>query len=241
MKKGMPLSVLITGASSDIGFCIVKHLLEHQFNVIGQYHSNLNQLTNLNFSNLHLIKANLSEFNQAEMLVKKAIDNFGKLDALINVIGPYFEKDLLSTTPEEWRNIVEANLNFAFTMSHYAQNELIKNRGRIINFCYAGVENIRAWTNATSYAAAKAGLAVLTKSLAVALAPHQVSVNAICPGYVNFGQFDEDEMRLHAQKIPQGRMCRPDEIVSTVAWLLTESPTHLTGAFINLAGAWEHD
>jgi len=69
MTRNTPLNILITGASSDIGFCIVKSLLEKQCNVVGQYHSNPKQLSHINNSNLHLIKANLSEFNEAEMLV----------------------------------------------------------------------------------------------------------------------------------------------------------------------------
>lgn len=241
MKTEVPLNILITGASSEIGCCIVKALIARQFNVVGQYHANLKQLSQMTAANLHLVKANLFEFDQAKMLVNTAVSQLGKLDALINIIGPYFEKDLLSTTPAEWRTTIESNLNFAFTMSHYAQSELIKNQGHIINFCYAGVENVRSWTNATAYAAAKSGLAVLTKSLAVAYAPHQVRVNAICPGYVDFGQFTEEERQSIKQKIPQGRMCHPDEIVSTVFWLLTHSPQHVTGSFITLAGAWEHD
>lgn len=235
------LNVLITGASSEIGFSIIEFLLEKKFQIVGQYYSNNKQLSQLHHPNLHLIKANLSDPLEAQKLIEQTTQQFEKIDALINMIGPYFEKDLLSTTPEEWKKVIDSNLNFAYNMSYYAYPHLIKSQGHILNFCYAGVENIRAWTNATAYAAAKSALAILTKSLAVSLAPHHVRVNAICPGYVESPHYDETTMKKLKQKIPQGKLCQPKEIISTVAWLLTESPAHLTGSFFTLSGGWEHD
>ena len=74
------------------------------------------------------------------------------------MIGPYFEKDLLEMTSKEWKMTMDLNLNVVFTMCSLAQEDIQKNKGHILNFCYDGVENIRSWKNATAYAAAKAGL-----------------------------------------------------------------------------------
>lgn len=98
----------------------------------------------------------------------------------------------------------------------------------------------RSWQEATPYAAAKAGLAVLTKSLASALAPKGVRVNAICPGYLEFGKFSEEKKKALEQIIPARRLGTPEEIVNVTRWLLSESPHYLNGSFISIGGAWEH-
>ncbi len=239
-KEKKPQTALITGASADLGVVITKALLELGFSVMGHYNTNPKTLAMLNHPRLFLHQANLTVFSEAEMLVKVAAEKLGKIDVLINMIGPYQSHDLLSVTPAEWRETVELNLNIAFTIFHYAKDYLIAAHGHLLNFCFAGVENNRAWTDATAYGAAKSGLAVLTKSLAVTMAAHDVRVNAVCPGYVDMGHFSAEQTADIVKTIPQGRMCKPDEIVSVVTWLLLQSPEHITGSLISLAGGWEH-
>lgn len=92
----------------------------------------------------------------------------------------------------------------------------------------------------TAYGAAKAGIVVLTKALAVSLAPLGVRVNAICPGLIEAGESAAPEREEMARQIPLGRPGKPHEIADVLTWLVTESPSYVTGALIPVAGAWEY-
>lgn len=233
-------SILVTGASSDIGILLTQSLLKKGYRVTGHYGSNAAGLKKLESPQLCLVQADLTNFEQAKSLVEKSIEHWGSLDGLVNMIGPLEFKDLLDVTPERWRQMIELNLNVAFTMTHYAQSALIASKGNVINFAYAGVEDVRAWRMATSYAAAKAGIAILTKSFASALAVKGVRVNAVAPGYIDFGAFSKEDTAQILKQMPQGRMGQPGEVVDVVHWLLDGSPSYVNGAIIPVAGAWEH-
>lgn len=168
------------------------------------------------------------------------MQQFGSLDALINVVGPFVYKDILEVTPEEWLSDVNLNLHSCFHTSHYALDALRQTQGDIANFAFAGVENIKAWPMSAGYCAAKTGVAALTKSFATALAPHKVRDNAICQGLVEEGAISVEEQPHMANQIPYGRSVHPDEIGKTVAWLLWNSPSTMTGSLLTVAGGWEY-
>ena len=231
--------VVVTGASSDIGYVLTKRLADLGISVMAHYSSNATQLEKLPGSLVQLHKADLRHDSSAAHLVNAAIERFGRIDALINVIGPYQQYDLVAMTPSAWRDTVDLNLNIAFSMAHYASPQLIKHSGQILNFTYAGVENLSAWLDSTAYAAAKAGLGVLTKSLAQALAPHSVRANAISPGWIDFGKFTKEKMLQIQGQVPMQRLGAPEEVVDLAEWILTKSPAYLTGALISIAGGLE--
>jgi NAD(P)-dependent dehydrogenase (short-subunit alcohol dehydrogenase family) len=141
--------------------------------------------------------------------------------------------------PQHWKNMIDLNLHVAYSVSHFACPHLAATQGHILNFTYAGVENLTAWPSATAYATAKAGLAILTKSLAQSLAPKGVRVNSISPGWIDFGKFPVEKLQRIEKKIPMGRLGRPNEVVELAEWLLTKSPEYLTGAIISLGGGLE--
>lgn len=236
----MKYRVLIIGASSDLGFPIAEKLYKQGHSLFLHYHSQSKKLETLASKNVFLSKADLRKENEAQLLFENAKHKLDGIDILINMIGPYFEKDILSMNPEEWKSMIDLNLNTIFTSCYFAIPEIQKNKGHILNFCFDGVENLRSWKNATAYAAAKTGLAVLSKSLATALAPHGARVNVICPGYVDSETFSPEKREAIIQKIPQGRMANTEEIVSLVSWLIEESPSYINGALIPIGGAWEH-
>ncbi|MGR9052718.1 MAG: SDR family NAD(P)-dependent oxidoreductase, partial [Gammaproteobacteria bacterium] len=122
----------------------------------------------------------------------------------------------------------------------YALPALIKNQGHIVNFAFAGVENIKARPKSAGYSAAKSGVVALTKSLAVALAAHKVRVNVVCPGLVDDDDIGAEERREMAAQIPYGRPVYPREIGDTVAWLLWQSPETMTGSLVTVSGGWEY-
>jgi NAD(P)-dependent dehydrogenase (short-subunit alcohol dehydrogenase family) len=239
-------TILITGSNSDIGLAVAKSLSERPVKLALHYYSNQakavslqNWLNEKNIGN-KLLKADLTEPASAEMLIQDTLKEFGNLDILINVVGPFVYKNILEISPPEWQQDIHSNLSTCFNTCHYALDGLQKSQGHIINFAFSGVENIKAWPMSTGYCAAKTGVSVLTKSLATALAPFKVRVNAICPGLVEEGEITAEERQTMASQIPFGRPIHPDEIGKLVKWLVFDSPETMTGSLITVSGGWEY-
>jgi NAD(P)-dependent dehydrogenase (short-subunit alcohol dehydrogenase family) len=239
-------TILITGSNSDIGIAVAKALSEQPCRLALHYYSNRPKaqelktwLDNKDIPN-RLFQCDLTQPRQAEGLVAKTLKQFASIDVLINVVGPFVYKNILEVAPQEWLDDINLNLHSCFYTSHYALNELRRTQGHIVNFAFSGVENIKAWPMSAGYCAAKTGVAALTKSLAAALAPHKVRVNAICPGLVEEGHISAEERQQMAAQIPYGRPVYPDEIGKTVAWLVWDSPETMTGSLIAVSGGWEY-
>lgn len=239
-------TLLITGSNSAVGIAVAEALSDHPVRLALHYHSNQTKAeklkANLDEKNIEsmLFRSDLTQPGQAEKLIADTIKHFGKLDVLINVVGPFVHKDILEVTPDEWLADIDLNLNTCFHTSHYALDALRQSQGQIINFAFAGVENLKAWPMSTGYCAAKTGVVALSKSLAVALAPHKVRVNTICPGLVEDDEIAEAERQQMAEQIPYGRTVHPDEIGKTVAWLVWEGPETMTGSLLTVSGGWEY-
>lgn len=239
-------SILITGASSEIGRSIALELASSGSSLALHCHRNKSALADMQKSLAergclsHMMSYDLTRADHAKAMVEEVIGQFGRVDVLINVVGPFLYRDVTQMTPEEWQEIIALNLHTCFNVTHHAEPYLCDTRGHIVNFAFSGVENIKAWTMSAAYCAAKTGVAVLTKSLAAALAPKGVRVNAICPGLVEESSATEAERQSMAEQIPLGRPVRPQEIARTVRWLITDSPESMTGSFIAVSGAWEY-
>jgi NAD(P)-dependent dehydrogenase (short-subunit alcohol dehydrogenase family) len=231
--------MLITGASSDLGFQITKKFNDLNFKIMAHFSSNSSHLIEIKNDHLELHQSDLRQPQAAKALVDLTLKRFGRLDILINMIGPFQESNLLEMNPEDWEMMLDLNLNVAYSVSHYATGSLIKTKGHILNFAYSGVDNLTGWPRATAYASAKAGLAVLTKSLAQALAPKLVRVNAVSPGWIDFGRFTPEKLNKIKEQTPMGRPGRPEEVVELVHWILTASPEFMTGALIPIGGGLE--
>lgn len=239
-------TALVTGASSDIGRAVAIALAKKHFNLALHYWTRKKPVLAIRDAVAPLSIAcelycrDLTDPEQARTLLNEAVDRFGGIDAIINVVGPFSYRPILETTPHDFTEALSLNLNTCFFVTHYALDILRKSKGHVVNFAFAGVENSKAWPMSTAYCAAKSGVAVLTKSLAATLAPEGVRVNAVCPGLVEEGQITADERREMAAQIPFGRPVKPNEVADTVVWLVTESPSVLTGAMIAVSGGWEY-
>lgn len=239
-------TVLITGANSEIGAAVALALAGVGRNLALHYFSNrqgaevLDQRVRAAGAQSQLLRCDLTEPSQAKRMIDEVLARFSAIDVLINTVGPFVYKSLLEVTPDEWHTDIDLNLHTCFHTTYYALDALRRSRGQIINFAFSGVETGKGWPMSAGYGAAKCGVAALTKSLAIALAPEKVCVNAILPGLVAEGAITEPEFLEMAAQIPYGRPVRPEEVAKTVAWLVTESPETLTGAFISVSGAWAY-
>ncbi|OGQ22152.1 MAG: hypothetical protein A3I05_09650 [Deltaproteobacteria bacterium RIFCSPLOWO2_02_FULL_44_10] len=243
-------NALIVGASSDIGQALAVTMAKAHFNIGVHYCQNeqvaqkLEQSIIKNDSRAKLLKYDLAHPENAKKMIDDFVHDFGTIDLLINTIGPFYYRDILEVTPEQWTEAIQLNLNVVYYVTYYALKYLLESKGHIINFTFSGVENLKAWPLSADYCAAKAGVAVLTKTLAVKLGPKGVRVNAISPGVNETPGYTDEELLKIAKElsmpIPYGRTSKSKEIAEVVKWLAVESPEYLTGALIPVAGGWEY-
>ncbi|MEN8219989.1 MAG: SDR family NAD(P)-dependent oxidoreductase [Pseudomonadota bacterium] len=239
---------VITASSAAIGQAIALMLSQQGYDMALQYFNNesaaqaLKQQVESNGTRVKLLRGDLSEEATAKRMIEETIDAFGRIDLQINTLGPFVCQDILETTPQAWRNDVDLNLNAVFNMVHYAKDYLIQSQGHIINFAYAGVEYLKSREDSGGFCAAKAGLVVLTKSLATRLASFGVRVNMVCPGFIDdsTASYPEEQRQDIIKTIPFARMGRIDEIVEVVRWLVKDSPAYVTSTLIPVSGAWEY-
>jgi len=231
-------TIVVTGANGGLGLAVVERLLSEGHRVWGHYHSRPESLARFPEDRFKALRADLTEPAAAGAMIER-ISAVGPIDALVNLVGPFEKTPLAELTPMAWQRDLTLNLNTAFNTIYAARGALLRSRGHIVNFTYAGVENIKALPEATAYAAAKAGLLVLTKSLAKELAKEGVRVNAVAPGWMMEVGREGARGEEIAQNLPSGRLGNPEEVAEVVDWLLNRSPAYLTGANIAVGGAWE--
>ena len=185
------------------------------------------------------IRSDVSDPHQAESLVKRVEDGWGRVDALINCMGPYHRVGLLEETVEGWNEMFDNNLHPVFYLSRLVASGM-KERGwgRIISFSMANADQLVAQPHVTAHYIAKAGILVLTRSLARLLAPLGVTVNAISPGFIDSGSAPLEELKPMTKNIPAGYIGSVDDAVGVVQFLLSDAARYVTGANIHLSGGW---
>jgi 3-oxoacyl-[acyl-carrier protein] reductase len=185
------------------------------------------------------IRSDVSDPQQAEALVKRVEDGWGRVDALINCMGPYHRVALLEETVEGWNQMFDNNLHPVFYLSRLVTAGMKeRGSGRIISFSMANADQLVAQPHVTAHYIAKAGILVLTRSLARLLAPHGITVNAISPGFIDSGSAPLEELKPMTKNIPAGYIGSVDDAVGVVQFLLSDAARYVTGANIHLSGGW---
>jgi len=250
MKNYLNLSgkvALITGASSGIGAASAMVLAELGAHVtIGYYHNqagaeSVRDAIAAAGGKALSIKADVRQANEIEMLVRRTSEELGPVDILVNNAGSLVERQSINQmTEDRWDEVMNLNLKSAMLCSRAVAPSMIQRKsGAIIN-----VASIAGRTGggpgAGAYSVAKAGLITLTKSLAKELAPHAVRVNAVSPGVIDtpFHQvFSTPEMiRNFVSTIPLGRVGKPLECATVIAFLASEAASYVVGETIEING-----
>lgn len=183
------------------------------------------------------VQADVSRSDQARRLVKTAVDHYGRLDILVNNAGITRDKSLKSLADEDWEAVICTNLNSVFYMTSAACPKMMEqNYGRIINISsFVGQSGNFGQCN---YAAAKGGMIAFTKSAALELAKHRITINAIAPGFIAtdmLAMVPETIQEKLIAKIPLRRFGEPSEIAQAVVFLAAEGD-YITGQQINVNG-----
>ncbi|HEV8674217.1 MAG TPA: SDR family oxidoreductase [Methylomirabilota bacterium] len=185
------------------------------------------------------VQTDVSDPGAAEALVRRVEERWGRLDALINCAGPYHRVELLQETPDGWRAMFENNLHPVFYLSRAAAPGMIARKsGRILAFSMASADQFTAQPNVTAHYIAKAGILILVRSLARALAPHGITVNAISPGFIDSGSAPKAELEAMRPRIPAGYVGSVDDAVAAARFLLSPEARYVTGGNIHLSGGW---
>jgi 3-oxoacyl-[acyl-carrier protein] reductase len=185
------------------------------------------------------IRADVSHAETAQDLVRRVESAWGRIDALVNCAGPYHRVDLLQETPEGWREMFDTNLHPVFYLSQAVAPGMIARRwGRILAFGMATADQLTGQPNLTAHYIAKAGILVLVRSLARVLAPHDITVNAISPGFIDSGGTPAAELEAMRPRIPAGYVGSVDDAVAAARFFLSDDARYVTGTNVHVSGGW---
>lgn len=234
---------IVTGGSRGIGAAIAMELAKEGVNIVINYQSRkeLAEQMVANISELGVealaVQADVSAIHDAESLIKETVHHFGRLDILINNAGITRDRTFKKLTAEDWRKVIDVNLNSVYNTTSFALPYLLESdSGRIINI--SSIIGQAGGYGQTNYAAAKAGLIGYTKSLALEIAKSGVTVNAICPGFIGtemVAAMPENVLEGIIAKVPQRRLGTPEEIGRGVVFLCKDGE-YITGQQLNING-----
>lgn len=185
------------------------------------------------------IRCDVSDPVAAKNLVAQVEQKWGKIDVLVNGAGPYHRVNLFEETVEGWNEMFNGNLHPIFYLAQaVAPGMKARKSGRIINFSMANADQMISQPDVTAHYIAKAGVLILTRTLAKLLAPHGITVNAVSPGFIDSGSAPPEELAGMTKRIPAGYIGTVDDTVAAVRYLLSEEARYVNGANIQISGAW---
>ena len=233
-------TALVTGASGGIGGAIAQALHGAGATVAlsGTREGPLNELASTLGDRAHVVPANLSDPEAAAGLVKEAAGAMGSVDILVNNAGITRDNLFMRMSDEEWSQVMDVNLTGVFRLSRAALRGMMKARwGRIVNI--TSVVGATGNPGQGNYAAAKAGLVGMSKSLAYEVASRGITVNCVSPGFIATPMTDsltDDQKGKILSQIPAGRMGAPEEIAAAVLYLASPEAAYVTGATLHVNG-----
>jgi NAD(P)-dependent dehydrogenase (short-subunit alcohol dehydrogenase family) len=237
---------LVTGSARGIGRTIAWNLAEEGANLIINYLNKreeaLSLVTNIGHRGGHAIalQANVSSPEGAERLIRETGETFGRIDILVNNVGPFLDADLAEVSVGDWQYILATNLHSCFFCSNFVLEYMRRQHwGRIINIAVAGAHHLKARHRIVPYAIAKTGVLILSKSLAQAEAKNGITVNAVSPGMISKGDLSESDQAEQIKRIPASTLGTPDDIYSIICFLCSDKASYITGANIIVSGGWQ--
>ncbi|MDB6176551.1 3-oxoacyl-ACP reductase FabG [Paracoccus sp. Z330] len=233
-------NALVTGASGGIGGAIAKalHAAGASVALSGTREAPLQELAAELGERAHVVPANLSDADAVAALPKAAAEAMGSVDVLVNNAGITRDNLFMRMSDDEWQQVLDVNLTSVFRLSRGVLRGMMKARwGRIVNI--TSVVGTTGNPGQGNYAAAKAGLVGMSKSLAYEVASRGITVNCVAPGFIATAMTDKlnDEQKGKIlTQIPAGAMGAPDDIAAAVTYLASPAAGYVTGATLHVNG-----
>lgn len=234
---------IVTGAARGIGKAIALKLAQSGINVVvsdimeDAAKETAKELEAFGVQAL-AVKSDVANASDVTSLIKTTVDTFGSLDYLVNNAGITRDNLSMRMSEADWDLVLDINLKGTFLCSQAASKVMMKQRfGRIVNI--ASISGILGTAGQANYAASKAGVMALTKTLARELGARNITVNAIAPGFIiteMTDQLSEEVKAEYLKQIPLRRGGTPEDIANSVEFLISPSATYITGTTINVSG-----
>lgn len=244
-------AALITGGGTGIGKATALLFAREGASIVitGRRKTPLEETVS-EIRNVHenavFVVGDITKTDNAQNMVRKTTETFGRLDILVNNAGVNYKPDTTNATKEEaWDVTVDTNLKGIYLVSKYAIPELSKNGGSIINI--SSIVGMKGFPGAIAYTTSKGGVINMTRSMALELAAQRIRVNCICPGivdtdmYKNFIRASENPDALHKhlmQSHPLGRIGKPEDIAYGALFLASNEADWITGVILPIDGGF---
>ena len=232
-------NILITGASGGIGNELVRKFVSLGGNVLGSgTKSEKLDLLKKRYPNIKVKKFDMAEHQRVEEFIDNVFLELGGLDILINNAGTNMDNLSLRMKDDEWKKVIDINLTSTFLLSKYAIKKMLKNKyGRIVNI--TSVVGHTGNLGQSNYAASKAGIIGMSKSLAIEYAKKNITVNCVSPGFIvsDMTMNIADKVKLYlTSKIPMGKLGTGEDVSNCVAFLSSEQASYVTGETVHVNG-----
>ena len=230
---------LVTGGTRGIGAAISIKLKESGYKVAAIYAGNDEVATTFSKENkIAIFKWSIANYEECIAGIKSVEDELGEIDILVNNAGITRDGMFHKMSQEQWRDVINVNLNGLFNMTHPLWDKMrARGFGRIVNI--SSINGQKGQLGQANYSAAKAGELGFTKSLALEGARKGITVNAICPGYINTDMvkaMSEKAIEATESQIPVGHLGEPDDIARCVKFLVADESSFITGSTISANG-----
>jgi len=238
--------ILITGATGGIGKALVKKFLSLEGNVLatGTKIEKLDALKK-EFPKVNILKFDISEHSKIEEFIENVSSQLTGLDVLVNNAGINMDNLSLRMKDEEWKKVIDLNLGSTFFLCKYAIKKMLKKKyGRIVNI--TSIVGHTGNLGQSNYAASKAAIVAMSKSLAIEYAKKNITINCVSPGFIQSKMTDnivESIKAVLTSRIPMSRLGTGEDVSNTVAFLSSDAASYITGETIHVNGgmymAWQ--
>ena len=231
--------ILITGASGGIGHALVKKFVSLNANVLatGTKTEKLDSLKN-EFPKINILKFDISEHSKIEEFVENVYSQLVGLDVLINNAGVNKDNLSIRMKEDEWKKVIDINLGSTFLLCRSAIKKMLKNKyGRIVNI--TSIVGHTGNLGQANYAASKAGIIGMTKSLAIEYAKKNITLNCVSPGFIKTRMTEnilESVKVMLTSRIPMSKLGSGEDVANSVAFLSSDEASYITGETIHVNG-----
>ncbi|MAS86414.1 MAG: beta-ketoacyl-ACP reductase [Micavibrio sp.] len=239
MKNVEQKIAIVTGGTRGIGKSISESLIKQGCKVFAFYGGNDKAAKDFELeTGAKAMKVDVTDFDACEKAVEKILKAHKKIDILVNNAGITRDGMLHKSALDSWQSVIDTNLNSLYNMCRHVVPSMRETRfGRVINI--SSINGQKGQLGQANYSAAKAGMLGFTKALALESAGRGITVNAICPGYINTdmtADMPHEILESIVRSIPVGRLGKPEEIAGMVAYLASEDAGFITGATMTVNG-----